>query len=465
MRRLLWLTAFVALAVASGCGESSSPNVPVQSEQTPPEQAAAGPGQEVQEEGLCKEHGVLEALCTKCNPKLAVIFQAKGDWCAEHGFPESICPKCHPERGGKPAVDVTVDDAPADGTKVILKTKDTARLAGIETTKAVQGRGTSAIVAPAIIAYDATRVAQVSARSPGVVKRVDADVGTRVPAGASLAVIESAAVSGDQSRLTAARSRVQVAEETYRREAELEKKGISAKVEVLAAEQALREASAELEVLQASLAGAGAHAGNGGRYTLKAPFAGVVTQGSVSVNRYVDSQEPLFEIVDTSSMWAEIALAEADLGSVEVGLPVVLTVDGLGEREFHGTISSIAPVVDPQTRTAKARVRLVNTDGLLRANMYGHARIQLPGSRASSSVPRDAIQRAKSMNLAFVRQAEDEYEARRVELAASPGSGDLVEIVSGIEVGEEVVVAGSFFLKTETLKDSIGAGCCEVDQK
>ena len=78
-------------------------------------------------EGMCKEHGVLEALCTKCNPGLAAVFKAKGDWCEEHGFPESICPICHPERGGRPAQEIASDDgAPADGTKVRFKTKDAA---------------------------------------------------------------------------------------------------------------------------------------------------------------------------------------------------------------------------------------------------------------------------------------------------------------------------------------------------
>ena len=55
---------------------------------------------------LCRAHGVLEAVCPKCNPKLAAVFQAKGDWCAEHGFPESFCPLCHPERGGRPVAEV-----------------------------------------------------------------------------------------------------------------------------------------------------------------------------------------------------------------------------------------------------------------------------------------------------------------------------------------------------------------------
>jgi cobalt-zinc-cadmium efflux system membrane fusion protein len=97
--------------------------------------------------------------------------------------------------------------------------------------------------------------------------------------------------------------------------------------------------------------------------------------------------------------------------------------------------------------------------------MYGHARISAGGFRSSAAVPRGAIQRAKSVKLAFVRLGPHEYEARRVQVASNHGSGDLVEIASGVEVGEEIVVAGSFLLKTETLKDSIGAGCCEVDNK
>ena len=460
MRRFLILVAPLLLTVATGCGKKETAKAPEATKQS-----VAESKKETQAAGLCKEHGVLEALCTKCNPKLAPIFQAKGDWCAEHGFPESVCPICHPERGGKPTMDVAGDDAPPDGTKVILKGKDTARLAGIETTKAVPGRGTAEIIAPVIISYDATRVAQVPARSPGVVKQVSADIGSWVSAGSPLAVIESATVSGDQSRLTAARSRVQTAESSYRREVELEKKGISAKKEVQAAQQSLHDATAELESLQASLRGVGANNGSGGRYTVKAPVSGMVTQRTVSMNRYVDTLTPLFEIVDTSSMWAEIALPEAELGTVKAGMKVIITMDGQGGREYRGTIAHIAPVIDPQTRTAKARVKLANPGGLLRANMYGQARISAGGSHPSAAVPRGAIQRAKSVKLAFVRLTSNEFEARRVQVASNHGSGDLVEIASGIEVGEEIVVSGSFLLKTETLKDSIGAGCCEVDTK
>lgn len=47
------------------------------------------------------EHGVKKTLCTRCNPKLAPAFKAKGDWCGDHGVPESQCVKCKPELAKK----------------------------------------------------------------------------------------------------------------------------------------------------------------------------------------------------------------------------------------------------------------------------------------------------------------------------------------------------------------------------
>ncbi len=80
------VTRLVALAVLlalTGC----------ESERT---EAVASASASAVAEGMCAEHGVPEALCTKCNPALAKVFKAKGDWCEEHGFPESFCPICKP---------------------------------------------------------------------------------------------------------------------------------------------------------------------------------------------------------------------------------------------------------------------------------------------------------------------------------------------------------------------------------
>ena len=200
-----------------------------------------------------------------------------------------------------------------------------------------------------------------------------------------------------------------------------------------------------------------------GAYTLAAPLGGIVTQRNASIGTMVEAGPTLFEVVDPAFMWAEIDIREADLSVLRVGQAVVVTVDGLGDREFTGRIDYIAPAVDPKTRTVMARARLANPDGILRANMYARVRIAAGDARGSVAVPRKAVQRAFDVSLVFVRLAEDSYETRRVEVL--PGSGEFVELAKGVRPGEIVVTEGSFLLKTETLKGSIGAGCCEVETK
>jgi cobalt-zinc-cadmium efflux system membrane fusion protein len=430
----------------------------------PPEEhrAAVAPANAVAD--MCREHGVLEALCTKHHPALIPVFQAKGDWCAEHGFPESLCPLCHPERGGRPAADVDVadnddDNAPADGTRVTLKSVELAKTAGIVTTPAVERANGPSINAVARVVYDAARVALVNARAAGVVREVRVDVGARVHKGQALAVIESADVGADRSSLQVARARLQVAESTAARERELVHKGISAQKDLQRAEQEREAAAADVAAAESALGVVGSGPGIAGHYTLTAPLAGIVVQRNIAVGQTLSLEPMLFQIVDPTAMWAEIDVNERDLAVVAVGQQVELTVDALPARRFIGTIAYIAPIIDVRTRTAQARVAIQNVDGALRAQMFGNARIAVGGDHASVMVPREAVQRAKAVHLVFVKIAPAQYEARRVTLGLE--DGDNVEIVKGIKAGDDVVTVGSFLLKTETLKDAIGAGCCD----
>lgn len=436
------------LLAAAACGDAE----PKSTEKTEAKSSAS-------EGAMCAEHGVLEAICTKCNPKLIAVFKAKGDYCEEHGFPMSVCPIHHPERGGRPATDVATDKAPPDGMKVRLKTQDTARLAGIKVVKAERRPGGERLDALATITYDATKWAQINARAAGVVREIKVDVGASVKAGAPIAVIESATVGADRSRLKAAASRVAIAETTYNREVELNKKGISAHKDVLAAQQELDTARAEQAAATAALGVVGGGASGSG-YVLVAPIAGTVTKRNVTIGNMVAADERvLFEIVDTRAMRAEIEIPETELRRVRVGQDVVLTIDALRGIEVTGKIDYLAPDVARETRTIKARATLANPDGTLRANMFGHARIALGDAAESVVVPRAAVQRVGEVDLVFVKLAEGEYEVRRVKTGSR--DGDRVEIIQGIKPDESIVTEGSFLLKTETLKGSIGAGCCE----
>lgn len=444
------------LILASGCGVKTSVE-----EKQAPSSAAVTADTQADTDGMCVEHGVLESICTKCHPKLIPIFQAKGDWCPEHGLPMSVCPVHHPERGGRPEAAIAADDAPASGTKIRFRSLETAREAGLETVAAVKGMEGAGVFATATLVSDASHAAVVNAPAAGVVRSIRADLGSRVERGTPLAVLESSTVGEDRSRLLSARARASVAEANYRREKELLGKGVAAQREVEEAEREWESAKAEVAAAAGSLRMIGTSSGEAGSYSVRAPIRGVVTKRTATVGTLVDTHDALFEIVDASVLWADIDVPEAQVSRVRTGQRVVLRVPSVPGREFRGTVKFVSPVIDPQTRTAKARAALSNPDGALRSNMYAQAQILDDANESSVLVPKTAVQEAKGVQLVFVRMAEDAYEARRVKVM--PAANNMVAIAADLRAGERVVTTGSFLLKTETMKESIGAGCCDVE--
>ncbi len=434
--RAFRVAAAFGLAAALACASGEDPS------EAPVASTAGASADE-----LCDEHGVLEAVCTKCNPSLVPVFQAKGDWCEEHGFPESFCPICRPERGGRPATDVASDGAPADGTKIRFKTRETAEQAGIRTSLAEVAADEGGVEANGRLTWDATRVALVGARAPGVVQAIRADVGAIVRAGDPLAVVQSATAAANRTAADAARSRVDLVEQTLERKRGLH--GLVSRAELARAEQDVAAARAELAGMQSAVG-----------YTLTAPLAGTVTRRDVTVGAAVEPGSPMFEIVDPSRLWAEFDVPESEVSWVRPGQQAVLTLEGV-DHGVQGTVEYLAPSIDPDTRTTLGRMAVDNADGRLRANMVGTARIAVGGDREVVVVPSGAVQHAKSVDVVFVKLGVDEYETRRVKVVRR--SGDRVHLAKGVKSGEEVVSEGSFLLKTEILKDSIGAGCCDVE--
>ena len=124
-------------------------------------------------------------------------------------------------------------------------------------------------------------------------------------------------------------------------------------------------------------------------------------------------------------------------------------------------ITWVAAHVDPRTRTLEARAELQNPGGILKANMFARASVEVRDRHPALVVPVDAVQWEGCCNVVFVKQSETLYEPRKVLLGVNTGTA--YEVLDGLTGGEEVVTQGSFLLKTELLKGSIGAGCCEVN--
>jgi cobalt-zinc-cadmium efflux system membrane fusion protein len=197
------------------------------------------------------------------------------------------------------------------------------------------------------------------------------------------------------------------------------------------------------------------------RYAVRSPMGGKIVDRQAVVGESVTTSDTMFAIADTARLWLMLSLEERDLVSVDVGDRVLFTVDGLPGRSFEGRIDWIASEVKEPTRTIQARVPLPNDVGILRAHMFGQALIVVHDNDAVLTVPQEAVQTDGCCNIVFVKESETVYRPRKVELGSAVRGA--VEVLSGLDAGEEVVTTGTFLLKTEVLKSNIGAGCCEVD--
>ena len=194
---------------------------------------------------------------------------------------------------------------------------------------------------------------------------------------------------------------------------------------------------------------------------LTAPFDGVVVERNAAPGEVVDVARALYAVADTTRMWVMLDVHERDLRHVDLGQPVVVTVTSLRGESFAGSLTWVSAHVDPRTRTLRARAEVENPDGRLRANMFGSARITVLQHDDVLVVPKGAVQWEGCCNVAFVRVSDVLFEPRKLHLGWE--SETVFEVLDGLDAGDVVVTTGSFLLKTELLKGSIGAGCCEVD--
>jgi len=431
--------------------------------------------------GACAEHGVPEALCTRCDAALIPIFKKTFDWCAEHGLPESQCVTCHPRLAPAPPAPPSSPDErqrarPRAGCKkeaqrIALASAELVRQVGIATTPVVRAPFRDLVTVNAEVVHRSDRRAEPSSRAAGVVVEVAAELGQWVEAGAVLALVDSPDLGSARADLATAATLLALREKNLARELELAGSGVGSRraaieaetqrteaaIEVRRAEQRLRNLGLPPEQVEEARRGAVADS----TLAVRAPFAGVVVGRDAVQGKVVAAGERLATIVDTRTVWVLVHLPEEVGARARLGAPVVFTTPSLRGEQFAGHVTWIATELDHRARTLEARAELDNADGRLKANAFGAAEVALGDGRDALLVPRDAVQWEGCCNVVFLPAGDQAFVARKVVLGG--GTGTHVEVLRGLTAGDVVVTEGAFLLKTELLKGSIGAGCCEAD--
>lgn len=189
-------------------------------------------------------------------------------------------------------------------------------------------------------------------------------------------------------------------------------------------------------------------------YPMKAMLDGVVIDKHVTIGEVHSGSTPAFVIADLDTVWVNLSVYQMHLPYVRVGQPVAVTADH-GLTTQGGTISYLSPIVDEHTRTATARVVLDNRSGEWRPGLLVEGRISVDTYEAPVVVPTTALQRLEGDDVVFVR-TDHGFEPLPVETGRS--DQDFVEILHGLEAGQEFVSRGGFTIKAEMQKGSFKGG-------
>jgi membrane fusion protein, copper/silver efflux system len=329
------------------------------------------------------------------------------------------CPLC-----SMPLKPVSKDEV---ATGIVTITQDRRDAFGIRVAPVVSAPMHAAIRAVGKVAYDETKLADVTLRLKGWITHLDVDAtGQQVRRGQRMLTLYSpdlyaaeqeyllALASGPSTEMlaNAAKRKLTLWGLTEAQVAEIAKRG---------------------EPLQ--------------DVPITAPASGYVIEKDVVEGAAVDAGARLFRIAALDDVWVEAELFEGDLPLVKPGQAATITLSYLPGRTFTGKVAFVYPYLDPQTRTGRVRITLPNKDLALKPDMYANVALDSDlGQRLQ--IPISAVVYTGRRRIVFVDLGDGKLQPVEVQLGAR--SDDLVEVVSGLSAGQKIVVAGNFLVAAES---------------
>ena len=184
-----------------------------------------------------------------------------------------------------------------------------------------------------------------------------------------------------------------------------------------------------------------------------APTNGYIIEKNLTPGETVQPSTHTFLIGDLSQVWMLASVRQEQLAALRTGQSVTVTLPGLTGHTFPGRIRNLGQEFDPTTRVMQVRIVLNNSDNLLRPETLANADIPVGKRKPVLLVPSDAIQQISGQDIIFVRPAPDHFTVRPVQVGET--TGGKTPVLDGLKPGEQVVVRGSFVLKSQLLKSTM----------
>jgi Cu(I)/Ag(I) efflux system membrane fusion protein len=194
------------------------------------------------------------------------------------------------------------------------------------------------------------------------------------------------------------------------------------------------------------------------------PASGVVMEKFVVEGMMMRMGEPLYRLVDLSSIWVIASIAEQDLSNIAIGDPAKVRFKAFPGETFDGKVTFILHELDKETRTASVRIEVKNPDHRIKHEMYADVEIDTGAGEAPRLVVSEqAVIDSGDRQVVLVARGEGRYEPRAVKLGQR-GDG-MIEITDGLKAGENVVVSANFLIDAESnLKAALAAFTADSPQ-
>jgi membrane fusion protein, heavy metal efflux system len=333
--------------------------------------------------------------------------------------------------------------------------------------------------APGRIEFNANAVTPVFAQFSGRVVRLDVEVGSRVRAGETLALLDSSDVVSMQAEYQEALSAVRAAEtahehavHTRARAARLADVEAIPLRELQEAQTAETRAAEDLRQAEAKLAGARGRlqiagfsdeeidhlelrgTGSINRLVpLKAPVSGTITERHVGLGQVIQTGgDSLLKIADLSTVWVTADVYEDQVAAIRPGAAVMIQTPAYPDETFTARVDRIASTLDPEKRTLAVRCVMPNADGRLKPGMFATVALHSGTIQSALMVPATAIVANGNHRNVFVEQQPSGYQQRDVETGDEVAGWVVVR--SGLREGERVVTQGSVLLARQMAEAS-----------
>ncbi len=184
-----------------------------------------------------------------------------------------------------------------------------------------------------------------------------------------------------------------------------------------------------------------------------ASSSGTVVEKNIAEGSAVKMGETLFRIADLSQVWVEAEVYEADVELIQKGMAATITLPYMPSKTIEATVDYIYPYLEGDSRTARIRLNLDNSNGELKPDMYAEVNLVAEfGHRLA--VPEEAVMIAGNSRVVFVDLGEGKLKPVKVKIGRR--ANNYIEIIEGLTLGDTIVTSGNFLIASETkLKSGI----------